>query len=412
MKKLSLIAIFLIATISVLAATYSVDNVPNTHIADRSQFVSNPDGLLSATAVAQLNTTLKAIADSTSAEVVVVALSDIDSDIDRFATDLFSTWGLGKKDNNNGALVLIVADQQQAVIRTGYGMESTLPDILCGRILRDVMFPRFKEGNYDAGTVNAVTLLSSAIMDPEAREHIMSKYANDDDADDEKDIFLLYAIFACLITTGSIITTGYQIVSTRHMERFERYQKLDKLSTPILFLTFLALGAPLIAYIPLRLLLKKLRRGKRKCPNCGQVMVLVDEENDNKYLTPAQDTEERINSVDYDVWICPQCRETDILPYRNKSTTYTECPICHSIACSLQCDRIILQPTTTHKGYGIKEYDCLNCHNRTQQRYDIAKLATPIIIAGGGGGFSGGGGISGGSFGGGMTGGGGARGGW
>ena len=419
MKRISLLIILVWSVFAAVAATYDVADVPNVHVADRTRYVSNPDGILSAETESQLNRTLQSVWDQTSAEMVVVVIDNIpdNTDIDRYATDLFTAWGIGKKDKDNGLLVLIVKDQRKAAIRTGYGMEGTVPDILGGQVIRHAMAPRFREGDYDGGTIEAVNQLAAAVTSPDAREELMSKYANDADArgsgseaDELFKAFLAWGVVLTLIALLWLITEAY---STRKMERFERYQKLDKLSTPMLIITFLALGAPLIAYIPLRLLLHKLRREKRRCPNCNHKMTLVDEEHDNNYLTPAQDTEERINSVDYDVWLCPQCGETDILPYVNKTTTYTVCPVCHARACTLRCDRIVAQPTTTREGFGIKEYECMNCHNRTQKRYNIAKLvAPPVIISGGGFRGGGGGGFSGGSFGGGMTGGGGASGGW
>ncbi len=415
MKRISILIVLLTAVLAATATTYTVDQVPNVHLADRNRYVSNPDGILSPEAAAGIDSSLKSVWDATSAEVVVVAIDDIspDTDIDRFATDLFSSWGIGKKDKDNGLLLLIVKDQRKAVIRTGYGMEGTVPDILAGKIIRHAMAPRFREGDYNGGTVEAVSQLAQAITSPEAREELMSKYANDADAgQDEPDLFALFLIWAGVLTLIILILFIREVVSTRRMDRFDRYQKLDRLSVPTLIITFLALGAPLIVYIPLRLMLRRLRREKRMCPNCGHSMNLVDEEHDNFYLTPAQDTEERINSVDYDVWLCQQCGETDILPYVNKSSSYTVCPVCHARACTLRTDRIIAQPTTVTEGYGIKEYECHNCRNRTQKRYNIAKLAAPVVIVGGGGRLGGGGGFSGGSFGGGMTGGGGASGGW
>ena len=141
-------------------------------------------------------------------------------------------------------------------------------------------------------------------------------------------------------------------------------------------------------------------------------MYRVDEDNDNTYLTQSQDAEERLDSVDYDVWLCPDCGETDIIPYVNPSKNFTECPVCHARACTLVNRRTVVPPTTSREGVGIEEYMCLNCRNRSQRKYNIAKeVAAPIII-GGIGGSGGGGGFSGGSFGGGMTGGGGASGGW
>ncbi len=145
-------------------------------------------------------------------------------------------------------------------------------------------------------------------------------------------------------------------------------------------------------------------------------MSRVDEDNDNNYLTPSQDAEERLDSVDYDVWLCPKCGETDIIPYVNPSKNYSVCPRCNARAAVLVNRRIIYRPTTTREGRGAEEFVCLNCRNRWDKPYTIPREALPPVIVGGiggrGGGFGGGGGFSGGSFGGGMTGGGGASGGW
>lgn len=143
----------------------------------------------------------------------------------------------------------------------------------------------------------------------------------------------------------------------------------------------------------------------------------VDEVHDNDYLTPSQDMEERINSVDYDVWLCPECNETDIIPYVNSAAGYTTCPNCGARADSMIANRVLRQPTTRHEGQGVRMYRCRNCGFAHETPYAIAKTVEPpiIIVPGGGGGrggFGGGGGFSGGSFGGGMTGGGGASGGW
>ena len=88
------------------------------------------------------------------------------------------------------------------------------------------------------------------------------------------------------------------------------------------------------------------------CSNCGARMNLVDEVHDNDYLTPAQDTEERINSIDYDVWLCPDCGETEILPYVQRSSDYTECPRCHARACRMVSDRVMRRPTVSTAASG------------------------------------------------------------
>ena len=87
------------------AATYSVESVPNVHLADSTRFVSNPDGILSPQAEAQANALLQKLMRETSAEVACVVVDDITDEPDDFATDLFRSWKIGKKDTYNGVLV-------------------------------------------------------------------------------------------------------------------------------------------------------------------------------------------------------------------------------------------------------------------------------------------------------------------
>lgn len=394
---------------------YTVDRIPNVHLENRSRYVSNPDGILSPETQSMADSILSGIWAKTSSEVVAVVVNEIEpADIDAFATELFTSWGIGKKDNNNGLLVLIVKDMRRATIRTGYGMEGIIPDIIAGHIIRDNMAPHFRKGDYDSGTLEALSRLSEIITTPGAADELMSKYSNDANAGkgSNADPFTMFLIFIAVMT---VCLTAYFIATlwrTRHLDRFDRYRELDKLSSTFLLASFLGLGIPVLLYLLQRHILKRLRNKPRECPNCNHKMTKLDETHDNEYLTPAQDTEERINSIDYDVWLCPQCGETDILPYIVKTSGYTMCPQCGARACSLKSDRIIRNATHLREGQGVKEFVCNNCHNISHVTYLLPKLAAPVVIVGGGRGFGGGGGFSGGSFGGGFTGGGGASGGW
>ena len=164
------------------------------------------------------------------------------------------------------------------------------------------------------------------------------------------------------------------------------------------------------------------RNKPMKCPSCGAKMRKLSEEEDNELLNPSQDFEEKIKTVDYDVWVCPECGVVERYPFRAKQLKYTECPKCHTIAMCLVRDHTIVPATTRQTGVGERIYECQFCHYRENKRYTIPKkddgsaaaLAAGAILGsgrrGGGGGFGGGG--FGGGFGGGSTGGGGASGGW
>ncbi|MDE5690466.1 MAG: TPM domain-containing protein, partial [Duncaniella sp.] len=115
---LALLLFFLALT----AKAITVDEVPNVHVADRSRYVSNPSAVLSDAAVSSLDAEIGSLWTDTSVELAVVAVDRVDASMtpEEFATKLFEKWGIGKKDKDNGILVLLSRDDHAAIIRTGY----------------------------------------------------------------------------------------------------------------------------------------------------------------------------------------------------------------------------------------------------------------------------------------------------
>ncbi len=416
MLRIKSLLTLLIFTIACCAAQgYEPADVPNIHISDRSQYVSNPDHLITAAAVDSINTMFARVWSDTSAEPVAIVIGSMASgqNIDDFATEIFDIWKIGKKDKDNGVLIIAAIDNRRIAIRTGYGVEGILPDGVCGEI-RDAAIEYFRQQDYSQGMIVAARLISQILLDPEARDEIMSAYDSDADNTSASDMlrFMFWTGIAALIfLLAWILVTA---LNTRHKSEQERYRRLFTIRPVSLFLTFIGLGIPVIAYIICSAMMRHIRQHRRQCPNCGNPMHKLDEEHDNDYLTPAQDLEERLNSIDYDVWLCDSCGECDITPYVNRQSSYTVCPDCGARTMALSGTRIIAKPTSSREGRGERIYTCRNCQKSITKPYTIAKTAPPVvIIPGGGRGFGGGGGgFSGGSFGGGMTGGGGASGGW
>ncbi len=418
MKRIKLLLLLLLSVaLQMSASLYRPSDVPNVHVADRTKYVSNPDGILSQEAVTRIDSMLADVWRKTSAEVVVVVVGSVDGDIDDFATRLFTDWGVGKKDKDNGLLYVIASDDRRAAIRTGYGMEGVVPDILAGRIIRNIAGPRFKAMDYDGGVMASVGEIARLATTPGATEELMSKYRNDSNRDTSgaDHLFSAWLYIGCVLVAFMALVYIVNMFKTRRLDRYDRYQSLKKLLVPSVIVGFIGLGVPFVMALVIWLTMRYMRLRRRKCPNCHHKMRRLDEKSDNAYLTPQQDVEEKIDSVDYDVWLCDTCGETDVLPFVNTASTYKVCPHCGARASSLRSDRIIANPTTTREGQGVKDYMCRNCGYQTHVPYNIAKLPPVIVVPGrfgGGGGNGFGGGFGGGSFGGGMTGGGGASGGW
>ena len=172
-------ALIFICTLTANSEPRTIADIPNVHLSNRTLYVSNPDNILSPQAESQLNSILGDIWAKTSSEAVVVVVDEIEGDPDTFATELFQDWGIGKKDNSNGLLYLVSRKDRKTVIRTGYGMEGVIPDVIAGRIIRNIANPNYAQGDFDTGTLNAVQELSRIITTPGATEELMSKYKND-----------------------------------------------------------------------------------------------------------------------------------------------------------------------------------------------------------------------------------------
>lgn len=419
-RHIATLILSILSLTHILAAPTEIDDVPNVHVADSTRFVSNPDGVLSPACVDSLDMILRQAWRQSTAEPVVVALRDIPERYEpiRFAVELGEKWGVGKADKDNGVIILLLTDRRKMTIATGKGADGALPDVVCNRIIRDVAIPYFRHGDYDGGMLAATSAVCRVLTDPryaqELRSGIPSNSRRHAGDDDEFSLFRFVLSFGVVMLVVMLVVVIYTYASTRRLDEVVRYERLGNIKPVAMFLSFMGIGIPLPAFLLCAFLMNRLRNHRRDCPNCGTAMKKLDEVTDNRYLTAAQDREEQLDSIDYDVWLCPQCGETDVIPYINKKSDLVPCPKCGARAAQLIGNRTMLQPTTRAAGLGEKIYYCKNCGTTSRIPYEIAKLAAPVVIMGpgiggrhGGGGFGGGG-----SFGGGSFGGGGATGGW
>jgi uncharacterized protein len=126
--------------------------------------VTDLAGILSPEAIADLEHTLKAHEDSTSNQIAVLTVPNLEGEsIEGFSMDVASAWKLGQRGKDNGVLLLIAREDRKVRIEVGRGLEGNLTDLACGRIIRGEILPRFKRGDYDGGTRAGVRAIISAI---------------------------------------------------------------------------------------------------------------------------------------------------------------------------------------------------------------------------------------------------------
>jgi uncharacterized protein len=97
-----------------------------------------------------------AVERATGAQFAVVLVDSLeDEPIEEVANRLYREWGVGKKGNNEGLLLLLAIKDRKQRAEVGYGLEGSIPDGFAGSVLRGIR-PILRQGNYSGALLAAV----------------------------------------------------------------------------------------------------------------------------------------------------------------------------------------------------------------------------------------------------------------
>lgn len=222
----------------------------------------------------------------------------------------------------------------------------------------------------------------------------------------------------CVITLYLyyMATVSHKLLRTNKViKRFmaeENYYEITtflKSSQTYWFFMGLLFPLPFMFYFFYHLARKRIfRNHPRKCKLCQAPMHKLSETEDDQYLTQAQQMEETLKSVNYDVWKCEACQATEEWIYPNQWSKYKECPYCKTHASYLASRNTVVSPTYSSSGSGEEVHTCKFCGKSKKTTYSIPMLTRSSP----GSSSSSGGSSRGGSWGGGRSGGGGASSSW
>ena len=343
-----------IAPVVLGARAEPLASIPNPRV-QNGTWVTDMAGALRADTVSRLNDTIGAFERATGVEMAVVVIRSLDgSSIEEAAAKLFGLWGIGKKDRDNGLLLLWSTGDRRVRVEVGYGLEGILPDGKVGAILDAYVIPRFRSGEFDEGIVAGVDAILAAARNEDVELPAQASESYDGDSDGSLPSWLPFV--------GSIPVGLGSFVGFRRWRRYRR----------------------------------------RHCPQCHTRMVLLPESEDDALLQEGQVAEERIGSVDYDVWNCPACSHHFTLRYAKWVSKYEKCPQCSNRTKS-STEHVISAATTSSSGSARVVETCAFCsftHEYTKVLPQITQSSSSSSSSGGsssssfGGGSSGGGGAS------------------
>lgn len=185
MKLAKFFIIFLLGIFLVTSSVWAQD------FPDPTGYVNDFGQILSSEYRQSLEKELTDFDEETTTEIAVVTIDSLEGNsIEDYAVRLFEQWQIGKKEKDNGLLILIAKEDRKMRIEVGYGLEPIITDGRAGRIIREKMAPSFRENDYDQGVKLAIAQLEAFIRSGEPAPE-----ETEETADKASPFFVLLMIF-------------------------------------------------------------------------------------------------------------------------------------------------------------------------------------------------------------------------
>lgn len=165
MKK-TLFLVFMVLCCSFVAAPAAAADFPqpaDAYISDYAQILKPVDEK-------SIRELLQEFRSQTGVEMTVVTVDSIydyaapDETLESFSTALFNHWGIGKKETNDGVLVLFAYKDRKVRIELGSGYDSR-HDAMMRRVIDDRMLPYFRDGDYSRGLYEGTRAVVERLSD-------------------------------------------------------------------------------------------------------------------------------------------------------------------------------------------------------------------------------------------------------
>jgi uncharacterized protein len=131
-----------------------------------ASYVVDNAGVIEEGARSRLAGVLQELEQKTTVQMIILTVPSTEGiPIEQYSLQQAERWGLGRKDKDNGLLMVIAVKDRKYRFETGYGLEQILPDSMLGSIGRSYLVPAIKAGDYTKGVMNATSVIALTIAD-------------------------------------------------------------------------------------------------------------------------------------------------------------------------------------------------------------------------------------------------------
>lgn len=153
---------------------------------------------------------LAALEKQSGRQLVVATIPDLQGyDIGDYGYRLGREWGIGNKDRNDGALLIVAPNERKVRIEVGYGLEGILTDALSSQIIRNAITPRFKAGDMPGGINAGVDAIGQLLaLPPDEAKGLAAKAEAQarDASDDGGTVMVIFWLIVVVIIVLSMFS--------------------------------------------------------------------------------------------------------------------------------------------------------------------------------------------------------------
>jgi len=139
-----------------------------------NDFVTDQANIISPDYEQKITDLAKQIEQNTTVEVAVVTVNSLEGlSKEEYSMGLVEKYGIGKKDVDNGLLILVAMEEREYRVEVGYGLEGLIPDASKVTLGTRILEPNFKKDEFGKG-IYEMLLAVQGILNGE--EEVLSKY--------------------------------------------------------------------------------------------------------------------------------------------------------------------------------------------------------------------------------------------
>jgi len=156
----------LLALLAAIAFSHAVDlfGADLQQIPPLTARVTDTTGTLDVSQKQSLETSLATLEQRKGAQLAVLMVPTVKpEEIEQYSIRVVDAWKLGRKNIDDGALLIVAKNDHRVRIEVGRGLEGAIPDAATARIIREYITPKFRAGDFFGGIVDATDALTKLI---------------------------------------------------------------------------------------------------------------------------------------------------------------------------------------------------------------------------------------------------------